>query len=758
MVSYCCVKGCSNNSNHKKKDPNSLISFHAFPCNQELKTKWLKAIGRPNWVPPSHARICSTHFNHDQMNYEGCRIRIKDDAVPVNCLPVNSNFEATNVEACRICLATDLKLYSLGDNKLSTCLETVIGFNENYNIEGLPQYVCYQCAACLINYNKLVEKSMVAQATLLDIFAKNGQISQSLIKQQNRNKLNLNSPLNVYTVKDYYYYNHDDEVKSLQKTSLDYVDTYLKDENSDNNLQSDFKAYTEKETRACKMEIKENTLNEEINNLNDSHLGSCLESPIANSLSDSENVEIKENAKYKILKKERSKPKDGPVRKKVKRKKAGGLTPDETDMQTYFDVVKLTLQEQKEEWKRRAARRPLSSETVYECEVCSKIFAHINSYRIHLASHDAARGKVECQVCKLRFKNDVLAKSHANRAHAKKFYCKTCPKVFNNVGVAKKHQRWHSGYRYRCGWCSFSSLHESALGAHARRCHARAHTCAACARACLSRRGLRLHMATAHRDVEDTIVTEAYRCEACDINFVSEGARRIHLLTSSQHRKKSDLCDSSSLTSELRNTCSKCGIKCSSFSELVSHARAEHPRVNRKKWRAHDSYPTQCELCGETVTCRRNHWQHVRRQHPKETDTYRPVVTAICDTCGKGFQNSTKLHLHQLRHRAPTVRCDICPRLFYDKYALARHAITHKTNKPHQCRTCGRAFKLRSNLERHSRVHSDVTPYECTMCSKKFKYSSSVNLHIRTVHYKLPHPPRKKRNKTAKTSTSGNDL
>lgn len=47
------------------------------------------------------------------------------------------------------------------------------------------------------------------------------------------------------------------------------------------------------------------------------------------------------------------------------------------------------LQEQIEEWKRTAAKRPLMSETVHECEVCSKVFAQVNSYRIHLASHDA---------------------------------------------------------------------------------------------------------------------------------------------------------------------------------------------------------------------------------------------------------------------------------------------------------------------------------------------------------------------------------
>ncbi|XP_075980189.1 uncharacterized protein LOC142979246 [Anticarsia gemmatalis] len=821
MVSYCCVKGCSNNSNHKKKDPSALISFHAFPCNLELKTKWLRAIGRPNWSPPSHARICSVHFSQDQINYEGCRIRIKDDAVPVNSLPPNSNFEASSVEACRICLATDLKLYSLQDSQLSTCMESITGFNENYSIEGLPQYVCYLCAASLIKCYKLVEKSMIAQATLLDIFAKNGQITKSLIELENRDKLNLKSSLNHYLLESYCSYKYDEENK-MSSENCD-TDIYFKNENvPENELPFEIKP----ETNKYEVEGKDN-IDEEC--FDDSH----LEIPIDDTISECDITEsVKEPTNMAIVKTKRLRSKEKSVSKKLSRKKENGLTPDETEMQKHFDIVKLSFQEQIEEWKRNTVRRPLTSETIYECEICCKIFAHVNTYRVHVASHDPIRGKAECPICKLRFKTDVLLKSHINIRHAKKFYCKACPKVFNNVGVAKSHHRWHSGHTYSCAqctfrsrhvsalgahrraaharahtcgacgracvsrrglvlhvatahrdekvgrvssgvarshhrWhsghtyscaqCTFRSRHVSALGAHRRAAHARAHTCGACGRACVSRRGLVLHVATAHRDEKAVNITGVFRCEACDINFASEGARRVHLLTSSQHKKKSDLCDPTTQPAELRNSCNKCGVECSSFSDLVTHTRTEHPRPGRKHWKTQYEYPTQCELCGETMISRRKHWQHVRQHHPKETNTYRPVVTAVCDTCGKGFQNSTKLHLHQLRHSAPTVRCDSCPRLFYDKYALARHATTHKTSKPHQCRTCGKAFRLRSNLARHSRVHTDIATYECSMCGKKFKHSTSVNLHIRTVHYKLPHPPRKKRNKPIKDSVA-NDM
>ncbi|KAF9421295.1 hypothetical protein HW555_002767 [Spodoptera exigua] len=729
MVCYCCVQGCGNNSNNKKKDPNSLISFHAFPSNQEQKTKWLKAIGRPNWTPANHARICSAHFNYDQINYDGCRIRIKDDAVPVNLLPPNSNFEASNVEACRICLATDIKLYSLRGSPLGTCMETIAGVHKNgMCLDGLPQYICYQCAPILMNCHKLIEKCMFSQTVLLDIFVKNGQITKRLIEEQNKTTDSISASasteeLNNYLVKC-------DEVNSSPFTP-DYCDIYFKDENTNH---IDSRSYTILGAN-CKVETDGEEFCENFDLEDD---GTSLVQSIGSSKANmGEDKKIKSK---KYTKKEVTTP-----------KKSKGLTPDESSMLKYFDIVQLSLQEQIEEWQKSAIRRTLTSETVYQCKICKKTFANSNSYQLHINYHDPGLGQYECPVCKLRFKSATLAAAHRKRAHSKKFFCKTCPKSFNNVNVAKKHSRWHSGYEYRCPRCAFASVHESALCAHRRRVHGPAHGCVHCGRHYSTARGLSAHQHAAHAQADDKDISKEYRCEQCNINFASEGARRVHLLTSSQHKNKSSLCDSTT-DPILRNCCNKCGVECNSFKELLVHMRASHPRSRRsdQPWKGDTPYPLDCELCGERISCRKKHWFHVRRRHPMHVDSYQPIITVICDTCGKGFQNSTKLRIHQLRHSTPKVRCAHCPRLFYDKYALNRHAHTHSEDKPHQCRTCGRAFKLLSNLERHARVHTDVAPYECTICNKKFKYSSSVNLHVRTVHYKLPHPTRKKRSKSGK--------
>ncbi|XP_035444093.2 zinc finger protein 471 isoform X3 [Spodoptera frugiperda] len=726
MVCYCCVQGCGNNSNVKKKDPNSVISFHAFPSNQELKTKWLKAIGRPNWTPANHARICSAHFKYEQINYDGCRIRIKDDAVPVNLLPPNSNFEASNVEACRICLATDIELCSLQDPQLGACMETIAGVNQNAMcLEGLPQYVCYTCAPILMKCHKLIEKCMFSQTILLDIFVKNGQITKSLIEKQNKitnsdSVLATTEELSNYLVKC-------DDVNSAPFPTNS-CDMYFK---SENNTHIDSKSYTVLGTD-CKVEIY--------------GVDFCanydLEEDRTSSVVSSPKVDVVEEEKLKSKK---------CTKNEVTAKRIKGLTLDETNMLKYFDIVQLSLPEQIEEWQKSVIRRTLNSQTEYQCKICYKTFASTHSYQHHIKYHDPSLGQDECPVCKLRFKSATLVAAHRKRAHSKKFFCKMCPKSFNNVNVAKKHSRWHSGYQYRCPCCAFTSMHESALSAHRRRAHGPVHVCVHCGRHYSTARGLNAHKNAAHKQDNDKEISKEHPCKQCDINFASEGARRVHLLTSSQHKKKPSLCDPT-MDPILRNCCNKCGVECTSFKDLLVHMRAEHPHPRRtdQSWKGDNPYPLDCELCGEKICSRKKHWFHVRRRHPKHVDSYHPIITVICDTCGKGFQNSTKLRIHQLRHSTPKVRCAQCPRLFYDKYALNRHAQTHSEEKPHQCRICGRAFKLLSNLERHARVHTDVAPYECTICNKKFKYSSSVSLHVRTVHYKLPHPTRKKRNRSVK--------
>lgn len=47
----CCVPGCSNSTAKG-------FSMRSFPIDPERKALWIANIGKPNWEPKSHSRIC----------------------------------------------------------------------------------------------------------------------------------------------------------------------------------------------------------------------------------------------------------------------------------------------------------------------------------------------------------------------------------------------------------------------------------------------------------------------------------------------------------------------------------------------------------------------------------------------------------------------------------------------------------------------------------------------------------------------------
>ena len=53
----CVAFGCNN---RRGEDDN--ISFHSFPSDNDLRSKWINALKRKNFTPSKHSRLCSCHF------------------------------------------------------------------------------------------------------------------------------------------------------------------------------------------------------------------------------------------------------------------------------------------------------------------------------------------------------------------------------------------------------------------------------------------------------------------------------------------------------------------------------------------------------------------------------------------------------------------------------------------------------------------------------------------------------------------------
>lgn len=77
---YCCVPFCKMSSRF-----NSVISFHSFPLDDEIRKKWLLNVGREDLNVSPNTRVCSRHFKSDDLiepSTPTARRLLKKGAVP----------------------------------------------------------------------------------------------------------------------------------------------------------------------------------------------------------------------------------------------------------------------------------------------------------------------------------------------------------------------------------------------------------------------------------------------------------------------------------------------------------------------------------------------------------------------------------------------------------------------------------------------------------------------------------------------------
>ncbi|XP_047019217.1 THAP domain-containing protein 2-like [Helicoverpa zea] len=75
----CCIVKCRA-SKHKNQ---AGFSLHRFPIRNDLRTKWLEAIGEEN-INPRHKYwyVCSLHFEDSCFNRTLDILRLRDNSVP----------------------------------------------------------------------------------------------------------------------------------------------------------------------------------------------------------------------------------------------------------------------------------------------------------------------------------------------------------------------------------------------------------------------------------------------------------------------------------------------------------------------------------------------------------------------------------------------------------------------------------------------------------------------------------------------------
>ncbi|KAK0148955.1 THAP domain-containing protein 2 [Merluccius polli] len=77
---HCCVPLCSASAKF-----NSSLSFHKFPKDGEIRRRWIVNVRREGFTIGHHTRVCSRHFQSEDVNEpaKGGRRRLKPGAVSV---------------------------------------------------------------------------------------------------------------------------------------------------------------------------------------------------------------------------------------------------------------------------------------------------------------------------------------------------------------------------------------------------------------------------------------------------------------------------------------------------------------------------------------------------------------------------------------------------------------------------------------------------------------------------------------------------
>ncbi|RMC11142.1 hypothetical protein DUI87_12055 [Hirundo rustica rustica] len=134
-------------------------------------------------------------------------------------------------------------------------------------------------------------------------------------------------------------------------------------------------------------------------------------------------------------------------------------------------------------------------------------------------------------------------------------------------------------------------------------------------------------------------------------------------------------------------------------------------------------------------------WEELQLELPPDQTPADPHWPYECSECGKRFQTSSDLLLHERIHREERpFRCPDCRKGFKHKFTLITHQRIHTGERPYECGECGMSFSQRSNLICHQRIHTKEQPYECEQCGKSFSRRSSLirhkNIHAEERPYK----------------------
>lgn len=134
-----------------------------------------------------------------------------------------------------------------------------------------------------------------------------------------------------------------------------------------------------------------------------------------------------------------------------------------------------------------------------------------------------------------------------------------------------------------------------------------------------------------------------------------------------------------------------------------------------------------CKFCQRTFHSEMNLHRHIDKQHASQY-----IGHLKCPFCSFACDDQSQLSCH--RNTVHRFICDTCQKTFSTYSGLKNHNKTMHGSAEglYKCKCCGKLFESSSRLMLHERSHSDAKLYQCVRCDKEYKYKCSLDNHLKS--------------------------
>ncbi|XP_045062292.1 zinc finger protein 827 isoform X3 [Coregonus clupeaformis] len=369
----------------------------------------------------------------------------------------------------------------------------------------------------------------------------------------------------------------------------------------------------------------------------------------------------------------------------------------------------------------------LSSQQLYPCPVCGKVFGRQQTLSRHLALHTAK--------CRANLNQHLTI-------HSVKLVSTDAEQMVSAVSTAEGRDGKTFPYYYSCHACGFQTGLNAQFVSHMS-LHVDKEQwmfslcCSACDYVCVEESDMKTHVSQGHAGLNsrsplsETKSTSSSLSALSDSLNSSEGGELTHgneelknLLAppSSAGSQSSSSSHSGSGTEEK----SEKGFECV-FCNFVCKTRTMYERhlqihlITRM---------FECDVCHKFLKTPEQLLEH------KKCHTV-PTGGLKCPVCIYSTNRPAAMECHLKTHYKMEYKCRICQSVWRDQPALERHVREHRLGNHYKCEQCGYLSKTANKLIEHVRVHTGERPFHCDRCGYSCKRKDNLNL-----HKKLKHAPR----------------